>query len=716
MTRHRHFVKVRLSKSSIALAAFWAVAGVATLAPAASVLAQTSEEDELALSYGDKPFVSIATGSRLPLSRAPAVATVITAEDIAAIGATDLDEVLETVPGLHVSRETQGFAPVYVIRGINLGFNPQVLVLLNGIPLTTVFTGNRGAGWGGMPVENIARVEVIRGPGSALYGAEAFAGVINIITKTAAEVNGTEVGLRGGSFKSGDAWMLHGGKWGPVDVAGYLRVGTTEGARSIVSADAQTGWDQVGGTQVSRAPGPINNQRKSTDGSLDLSLDKWRWRVGYKEREAGTGTGVASALDPTGQIYSQTITSDLSYENRNLAENWAMSLQASFMHYTELTQLTLFPAGSLFVGGLSPGATPFQDGVIGNPDKWERHGRLGGSAVYSGFKNHRVRLGGGVQREEVYKTRETKNFDNVTFLPLGNGSRADVIDVSATAPFMRPHERSNQYLYGQDEWNLAKDWTLTAGLRHDHYSDFGSTTNPRLALVWEAAYNVTTKVLYGSAFRAPSMSELYAINNPVVTGNPDLRPEKIRTLEAAVTWQPIAPVHLGMNVFRYEARDIIRLVNFVYQNAGEQVGSGLEFEATWDAAKDLKLSGNYSYQRSIEESSGQDAGNAPRHHVYLRSDWRFRPGWAVSPQVNWISERPRVPGDTRAPMSGYSTVDLTLRTDRSSKSWDVAVSVRNLFDANASEPSPYDRGAFISLPNGFPLPGRSFYVQASLQF
>ena len=99
-----------------------------TLAWAAGAhAAPQSEEDELALVYGDKSFVSIASGSRQPIARAPSVATVVTAEDIAAIGASDLDEVLETVPGLHVSRSPLGYNPIYTIRGIYTQFNPKVL-------------------------------------------------------------------------------------------------------------------------------------------------------------------------------------------------------------------------------------------------------------------------------------------------------------------------------------------------------------------------------------------------------------------------------------------------------------------------------------------------------------------------------------------------------------------------------------------------------------
>ena len=79
---------------------------------------QTNEEEDLALVYGDKSTISIATGNRQPITRAPAVATVITARDIAAMGATDLDQVLESVPGLHVSMTNVVLNPIYSFRGI----------------------------------------------------------------------------------------------------------------------------------------------------------------------------------------------------------------------------------------------------------------------------------------------------------------------------------------------------------------------------------------------------------------------------------------------------------------------------------------------------------------------------------------------------------------------------------------------------------------------
>src|ERR1019366_3366738 len=284
-----------------------------------------SEDEELALAYGDKSFATIATGTRQPIARAPSVATVVTAEDIAAIGAADLDEVLETVPGVHVSRSPLGYNPIYTIRGISTQYNPEVLMLVNGIPITSVYTGSRSIIWAGMPLENIARIEVIRGPGSALYGADAFSGVINIITKTAADINGTQLGLRAGSFNSHDAWVQHGGTWGKFDVAAYLRAGHTDGQRQIIAADA------LSGTPFSLAPGPVNLGYDAIDGRFDLSRDKWRLGAGYQQRaNASTGAGVASALDPVGSNFGERVSTDLTYQDSNFSPDLDVTAQASY--------------------------------------------------------------------------------------------------------------------------------------------------------------------------------------------------------------------------------------------------------------------------------------------------------------------------------------------------------------------------------------------------
>lgn len=679
-----------------------------------------SDEEDLAAVFGDRATVSIAAGTPQPLRRAPAVASVITAEDIAAMGAVDVDEVLESVPGLHVDRNTVAYAPLYTIRGIYSPQNPQVLMLLNGVPTTTLFTGGKGNVWGGLPLENVARIEVIRGPGSALYGADAYAGVINIITKTAEQQPGTQFGVLAASFGTWDSWVLHGGAWGPTAVAAFLRVGSTEGQHETVRADAQSRNDSLFGTHASRAPGQVHTGRDAVDASLDMAYQKLRFRAGLKLRDKlQAGSGIGSALDPAGLGRSERLTTDLSWTDPHFSRHWSLGLQASYFEYRDmiLVPFELLPPGARI------GPNLFPNGLLGAPEKWERQTRLSGFATYTGLEGHRLRLGAGHDDLDLYKVEEHKNFRlSPTGIPIPVG---DLISFTNTEPFMTPQRRKISYLVLQDEWQLAQDWALTAGLRHDRYSDFGGTTNPRLALVWDARLDLVLKLLAGRAFRAPAFSELYSINNPVARGNPALRPETIATLEAVASWQPTADVQIGLSLFRYRMTDIIRLAGTppTYSNTGNQRGSGLELEAGWQASHSVRLAANYSFQRSVDEASGADAGYAPRHHLFARADWQLAGAVQCGVQVNHVADRRRAPGDTRPAVPDYTTLDLSLRLRRASSPWTIALALRNLFDADVRQPSLYSPVPpsrpdlpTSQIPDDLPMAGRTVQLQASYRF
>lgn len=658
---------------------------------AGSAPAQSPEEEDLALVYGDKSTISLATGSQQPVARAPSVATVITAQDIKAMGATDLDHALESVPGLHVSKSHIASKPIYSFRGIHTLQNSQVLMLVNSIPITNVFQGDRSQVWGGMPLENVARIEIIRGPGSALYGADAFSGVINVITKTANDIKGTEAGMRGGSFNTYDAWLQHGGKLGSLDAAFYLRAGNTDGQKGIIEQDA------VGAT------GTISESRKAVDARADLALDAWRVRAAYQQRELGVGVGVAGALDPNARTSENRLYLDLNYDQANWAPDWDV---AGVVGFYDIKQKPADPYYTLFPAGTNIGTGVFVDGMIGNPGHSERHTHASVSAFYTGFEQHRVRIGAGLRFEDMYEAMESKNYDDM-FVPLGS-----IVDATGDPAlvYMLPHKRNLKYAFVQDEWNLVQDWTLTVGLRHDRYSDFGSTTNPRFALVWDAAYNVVVKLMHGEAFRAPTFVEQYSINNPVQRGSPNIRPETIKTDELALSWQPTSVLQTNLNFFQYRMHNIIQLVSFAMQNAGDQTGRGMELEATYDAASNLRLSGSYSMQHSTDEATGQDAGMTPHRRVFARADWRFMPLWQLGTSVNHVADRMRVPGDTRAKVPDYMLVNMTLRREKFADNWEASAGVNNLFNRKAWEPT----FSAVGLNSDLPLPGRSIYFQLQL--
>lgn len=672
------------------------------------------EEEDLALSFGDKSTISLVTGRQQSLRRAPAVASVITAADIAAMGASDLDEVLETIPGIHVSHSANNFSPLFVIRGIYSQLNPQTLLLQNGVPMTALQQGNRGSFWGNYPVDNIARIEVIRGPGSALYGADAYAGVINIITKSAADMPGTQVGARVGSFGSRDAWVQHGGQLGALEVAGYLRLGSTDGFKEIIKADAQTRNDRLfpTGSNKSRAPGAVNTGKDSADANLELVYKKWRLRGGYKLRDnLETGAGIASALDSVGNSKSQRFTSDLSWDDPQFAKDWGAGVTASYMEYAQSVPVPyqLLPPGARTATGV------FVDGMLAAPATSERQSRLSAFVSYTGFSDHSLRFGIGHDDLDMYKVEEYRNFRyNAGGAPVPAGG---LVLYPGDSAFLSPHQRQVNYVYAQDEWSLAKDWALTFGLRRDVFSDAGGTTNPRVALVWDAAYDLTAKLLYGAAFRAPSFAELYSINNPVNRGSLNVRPETIKTMEAAFSWQAHKDTQVNLNFFNYNMQDIIRAVanpaptpGSTVTNTGEQEGKGFEIEVVWDASRSVRLTSNYAYQVSIDKATQLDAGYAPHKHLYARGDWQLGSGLMLSPQINWVADRKRAGGDARPSIPDYTTVDLTLRTSSGKKRWEFAGSVRNLFNATVLEPS---LAPGVAIPDDLPMAPRTLYVQAT---
>ncbi len=691
------------------------------------VFAQNNTDDKeldylsLSLEELGKIKVSIATGNETPIEQAPAVASVITAEDIKGLGLQDLDDILQIVPGLHVSVSPITYTPIYTFRGIRGTLNnPEILMLINGIPITSVFAGDRGPVWGGLPANNISRIEVIRGPGSSLYGADAFAGVINIITKTTKGFRGVETGVRLGSFDSANTWIIGSEKFGQFESTGYLSVGTTNGHDRTINSDAQTANDNAFGTTASLAPDSVNTNYNSLDGSFDIANQQWRFRSGLNIREnLGDGAGTSQALNLENEHSSLRWTTDLTYNPQVKSSNWQPEIQASYMYYREKSELTLFPAGTDFsaVGGGS-----FPDGIIGNPEKWERHYRTSASGLYTGFDNHNIRIGIGYTVADLYKIRESKNFEFVGVLPTSLGS---VIDVSNTAPFIRPRKRTVKYVYAQDEWNFATNWILTSGIRYDNYSDFGSTTNPRLALVWNTSDAVTSKLLYGEAFRAPAFNELYSESNPVITGNSNLEPQKIKTLEAAINWKTSPSFNLGANIFRYEMTDIIRYVpndipasGSTAANIGEQTGQGLELEFIWGATAALRIQGNYGLQQSEDKVTGRDAGLAPEHTAHLRGDWQFAQHWTANMQINWVADRRREPNDTREEIDDYTLVNLSLRKVNPNKNWSLSFSILNIFDEDAREPSPGPgptTGATVLIPDDLPLAGRSVFAQLIYQ-
>jgi len=684
----------------------------------------TNAQDLAALSLEELMSlqVSIATGTPKPLAKAPAVASIITADELAAMGVQDIDEALELVPSLHVSHGSFIYASRYFIRGIVSTYNPHTLVLINGIPQTSLFTGDRGQRMmarAGFPVKMVERIEIIRGPGSAVYGADAFAGVINIITKAPEDLEGGEASLAYGSFDSGYSFLRQAAKLGPVQGVVSVAYDRSNGDDPTIDADQQSNLDALLGTNASLAPGPVNMDYRNFDLRTDLLWRQFRLRMAYRQVRVATAQGINDTLDPDSRFEHHRGNVDLTWAAPEFRQHWELNAQASYLYsdFENPTRFQQFPPGADFT--LVGGGGPFPDGVLQTPELAEENARLDLTALYRGWTDHRLRLGTGYFWGDIFETKDATNF---VLSDTGAPTPSPLMDTSDTpGEFLPENQRTSYYAFVQDEWAFAPNWELTAGLRYDHYSDFGDTVNPRVALVWSTTPWLTTKLLYGEAFRAPAFFELYARSNPVAQGNPDLEPETIESTELAFTLVPSDDWTLDLNLYQYRINDLIDFVadpggTFTAQNSGRVRGRGVETELRYQLMASAELLLNYSYQRTRDEND-EPLGLTPSSDASLRLNWRPTSQWQITPSVVWVGSSKRPAGDDRDDLDGYTTLDLNLQR-LLSEHFAVNLQARNVFDADVRQAS---RGPELgqlapSIPNDLPQPGRSLIFQANLRW
>ena len=679
------------------------------LCPMASALADRDDRLDHFLSLSLEDLVnlesSIAASTKNTVAESPAVVTVITREDIRATGATNLVDVLEGIPGIHIRYSQFGFRPLIHFRGAKA---TQTLLMINGTPMKDL-VWTFSIFWKGLPSSAIERIEIIRGPGSALFGANASAGVINVITRTAGKIEQSEAAVRLGSFNTQTAWMQYGSEWNDFDIGVTAEISSTDGHAPFIISDRQTQTDQDFGTDVSYAPDKAQYGWRNADLRLSIARDHWRVHADYmRHSDLQTGLTGAGVLDPVTEAEDSRLNVDLLYSNATLSKHWGLdaTLRMQHLDYTSGDGFQERPPGYTDADGTYP------EGLINLMRSAERRSNFEASGLYRGMREHTLRLGAGYTRQELYSVQQYVNFGTgADGSPINPG---DPLQDLSDTPFAFAPERTRKiaYTFIQDIWNISADWGLTVGARYDDYSDFGSTTNPRLALVWQSTPTLTSKLMYGQAFRAPSYQELFA-ETSFTLPNADLDPERSETWDLAFLYRATTDVNVNLNLFYFKQTDIISAVTVSglpkrqYQNTGEHVIRGIELEVQWQLRDDIRIAANYTLRD--QDDSVFRAIQEPDQEAYARFDWRFRPNWNWNLQSNWIDERPRPPGDTRTSLVAYHLTDTTLRYT-GIKNWEFAASIRNLFDVDTCE---YTGPA---LSNDLPLPERNVYAEIRHNF
>ncbi|MBU0730870.1 MAG: TonB-dependent receptor [Proteobacteria bacterium] len=626
-----------------------------------------------------------ATGNLKPVRKAPSVATIITAEDIEKMGAKTLSEALESVPGLHVQPSGYNrFTPIFSIRGIHTSFNPHTLLLINGVPFRESFNSSLPPTFK-MATSLISRIEIVRGPVSAIYGADAFSGVINVITKEGQEIDGIKGGTRAGSFDSYEGFAQYGKKYS----SGLDVVTGFDYMKSQGDDDRYIDQDAYG------SQGALDTRYENYDGLLGVMHKYFSVRFyGNQQKDNAMGPG-AQYLSDNNRQNNESYLGDINLGTRDLIDDLELTLNINGTYSKTEAYWQITP--------------PAFGNSIGNPSGTSRSGGAELIALYSGINNHSLRVSTGMKNEDL-ETDENKNFDSQSFasVPWRN------VKNDSSQLFCDDQSRNVFFLSLQDEWIISRALEFTGGVRYDNYSDFGDTFNPRAALVWEARYDLILKLLYGRAFRAPSFGELHTNYNTLAKGNSELEPETIETIEWVMDYQPTSRLRSVLNLFYYEIENLIEYDKDqtppTSENNRDQDGYGFELETEWDVTDTLTLRTDFAYQRSKDKATNSIVADAPAMQFHLNPHWAFLPEWSIDMQFYWIADRHRASTDTRPEINDYQLVHLTLTRKNILNQMDFSLSGRNIFDEDARIPSDG------SVPNDYPQEGRSIYGELRLNF
>ncbi|MCF8456657.1 MAG: TonB-dependent receptor [Bacteroidales bacterium] len=608
-------------------------------------------------------------------SEAASSISIITAEDIRNYGYSSLDEILNSLKGFYITNDRN-----YTYIG-NRGFsrpsdyNNRILLLLNGHELNENVYGSALLGSElALNMDYIKQIEIVRGPGSCLYGTGAMLNVINIITKDGGEIDGVDVAATFGSYNKKEVAATYGSKFQnglDFSVSGLLSQndGIDFYFEELDAPETNNGisegndWDKLGG---------IFSTLKYKDLTFISS---------FTRRDKGIPTGAwETDLDNKTWSRDERLFAEIAY-NKKLTDKSDLKLRS-------------FYDGYHYYGEYPTNDTLYLDNSDG---KW-----VGAEAQYflSLQKNKMV---AGLQYKGSFMANY-KYWDE-----FGNYNFDDNFKYSIFSCYLN------------DELKLTSKINLSAGLRYDAYSYTGSAITPRLGLIYKIKDRSTIKLLYGEAYRSPNIAEKYFVEENYLKRNPNIKSERINTKEIVFEQQLGHKVLGSLSLYHYKMDNLINqeidpVDSLVfYQNKGEVTGKGIEMELRFKATKNSSGYINCGIQESTELATDslnkeydKELSNSP--FFILKAGWSQTIAGVliVSPEVFYESGRNTV-YDTETDPLFLTNINVSSKTFL--KYFRVSGKIRNLFDAEYSIP-----GGFEHASPSIPQNKRSFTIQLSATF
>jgi iron complex outermembrane receptor protein len=599
------------------------------------------------------PVVEAASLHSQSLVEAPASVTVVTAEEIQRRGYRTLADVLADVRGMYVSYDRTYH---YVgVRGFSLASdnNTRFLFMVNGHSLTenVLDSANYFGQDFGLDLELVERIEIVRGPSSALYGSNGMFATINIVTKSPVEYEPFRVAVETDTF--GER-KVH------LSTSQYLG----HGANLLFSTSIFNNTGQSLYFPEFDTPLTNNGWAERMDGErgyhsfANLIWRGWSFLAYFNSREKIVPTGLYGTLfnDRGTKLSDARSFVEAAYQKNVGAEG-----QLRWRTYYD---------GYRFLGRYE-----FQD-------------------VTS------VGTGWNVAKGDWVGTQLTYRFPvpHIGFLTVGSEASWD-LRALMTAYYGSPEnwtlarvDRPNRSFaaFLQDEWQLSRRWTLYLGGRLDTSRNHELLLTPRVALIYQPSSATVVKLLYGRAFRDPSPFEQFYDDGVSQIANPDLQAERMQTLEAAFEKKLGKKFELQANVYRYRIGGLIAaaltggLIQ-QYRNVEAVRSTGFELEGTGKLGSRLKIDASLAVERSADNTTAYARVNSPaRVGKVLLETPVFGDRWSLSGGFQYLSKRNTFAGDV---VPAVYLVNLTAASRRLPGGLELQVGVRNLFNYRYWDPA-----------------------------
>jgi len=633
----------------------------------------------------------IATKTKLNADYVPGMVTVFNGKDLEARGVHTVRDALLLAPGVAPAMTIRGDI---MVRGVGKWISGKVKLLVNGISVTDIVNGIFGLLFE-LPVEMVERIELIRGPGSALYGEYAYAGVINVITRN----KGGKAFARYGSFDTYTGGVLlsydnPGEKWSAsLNLNGWKSNGD----------DIRSGPDYLAvQEQESFAPGPTNEKKEQQSAFFTLDYYDFSLRGQYIQRGFDHPFGLVNVLPPPENRLVYVLSQYLLEAKRvfQLFPNFqAVPIVGLCETEADIDKSFLQP----FPTAIRP---VYGHGIWGSFYEKDRKLYGGAEFTWKGWDSHIFSLNLVYSHTRLVDAWQELNIDLDTSQPLTEMRR-----YTGEQNFIK--EDVSRKVLGaviQDQFNLSRRLTLTGGLRFDHYDDIGKRLSPRLAIVCRLDDHHILKAQFGLAFRPPTFVEMYS-KTSIALGNPDIGAETVRTEEAGYIYRDAETVG-RITLFHSKLKDMIELVGNTYQNTEGAELNGVELELERKLTTEFKLDGNISYIRSKDLATGQEIENAASWLGNVGLIFQPLRDYTMALQYHYTGHRHRAPQDMRAKLGSYNTLDITGSVFNVwQNDLTLRAGIRNVFDSAVHEPAPAD-----TYPDDYPRAGREWWIKLAVEF